>query len=385
MTLCVCVATDTSILHGVFSFLYTGLQKVCISPYFALFCCLTFGLLFIFMIFSYIPYVHFVQVSNNGATHLALADAAVQCGRGSSDEHRGINLEGSLKDDSLQSDFNAWLVNPDSIKLYSQNAGPFPDGYTLLNGQRYVRLLGWSEYLWKGSVISGYCCVGNLNNTEATASLHLFTDDEDVNRFREGKPAENYELSENVTVPPETEHCFTKWGENNPFLVTKSSYHFFILKVSENNMNFTSEISLLQNYVNTSDYTDPHQFEYNSHTFIEFPNDYSHPTEYLTICQTYSNLDQANLSHPDAESIHIRSWNSPYYWKYCFIISTVIGCVGLILAFIVLFCRFCWARQFCGYFDRNIKSTSEIQLITNEASPIERQPLLNYGSITQLD
>ena len=183
---------------------------------------------------------------------------------GNSNTHRGINLEGlQLGVDTLQGVFNAWLVRRDDLKLNSRHAGPFPYGYTLLDGERYVQLLGWSEYLWEGSVISGFCCVGNLNDTEATASLHLFTDDEDVDRYREGNPAQNYVLSETVTIPPGTEHCFTEWGRNRPFNVTKSSYHFFILKVSENNMNFTSEISLLQTYVNTSDYTDPHRFKYN--------------------------------------------------------------------------------------------------------------------------
>ena len=283
-------------------------------------------------------------MGNDGATYYILGGAAVKCGEGNSGKHRGINLE--QQDDSLQGIFNATLVPRDDLKLYSKQAETFltPCNYTTCG--QYTLLNGWDRYLWEESEISGSVCVQNQNNTEATASLHLFTDDEATIRYREGEPPKQYVLAETVNIKPGATHCFTEWGKNKPYTVKKNSYHFFILHVSQDNTNFTSKITLNQSYVNTSDYTNSHYFNYDNDTYFKFPNNYLHPTDYIAICQAPSYLDRSNISHPEAESLHIQSWNNSYLWKYYFDVLLIFGCFGLIPAcigilIIIKICYFC--------------------------------------------
>ena len=315
------------------------------SPYCALSLVLFIGFLSLCMTLSYVPYEQFVRVNSDRTTQFVLTDAAVQCGGGNSDKYKSINVQGSLQGgDSLQGIIRAWLVPRDDVRLYSQQRGPFPDGYPLLDGQRYTLLLGWSIYLWEGSVISGYCCVQNQNDTDVNASLHLFTDDEATIQYRDGEPPTRYVLAETVNIKPGTTHCFTEWGKNKPYTVKKNSYHFFILHVSKDNTNFTSKITLNQSYVNTSDYANPHYFNYDNDTYFKFPNNYLHPTDYIAICQAPSYLDRSNISHPEAESLHMQSWNNPYLWKYYFEVLLIFGCFGLIpvcIGILIIICYFC--------------------------------------------
>ena len=104
--------------------------------------------------------------------------------------------------------------------------------------------------------------------------------------------------------------------------------------LSADNMNFTSEITVLQKYVNTSDYTNPKHFTYNSHTYFPFPRGVGHLTDYVTICQAPDYLS-SNFSKPEAESLHILSWGSPYPWQVVFPVITVLSCILVFNALII--------------------------------------------------
>ena len=273
------------------------------------------------------------HMGNDGATYYILGGAAVKCGEGNSHKHSGISLE--QEDDSLQGIFNATLVSQDDLKLYSKQAETFltPCNYTTCG--QYTLLNGWDRYLWKESEISGSVCVQNQNNIEATASLHIFTDDKAKDQYQEGEPPTHCILVEMANIKPGATHCFIEWGKYKPYIVTKSSYYFFVMYISKHNMNFTAEITLLQNYVNITDYKNPHYFKYNKDTYFKFPNGYSDPTNYITICQAPSYLQHLNRNY-SAESVHIRSWKSPYH--DIFVISIVAICVCFVTAIICILC-----------------------------------------------
>ena len=288
--------------------------------------------------FTYLPYVKHLRGHQGSSTHLALSAAAVQCGSGNSLHYKGINVQGSLKSgDALQGTFSAWLVRRNKLKLYSKQIGPIPDGY-LLRDDRYALLNGWSTYTWEGSAISGFCCVQNQNNKEQTATLHIFVTDEDVKRYRDESNAKNYIFSESITIPTNEKHCFQKWGMDKPLEVDKSAYHFFVLHVSADDMNFTSEISLLQKYVNTSDYKKPKYFSYNNHTYLPFPRGFKDPTDYIVICRApYYITSSIDINKPDVWSLHVCSWGSPYGWRVVFpVVSAISGACFLMVLYITI-------------------------------------------------
>jgi hypothetical protein len=328
------------------------IQKTCCSPYFILFSCLLVALLFSGLSLSYVPYHQHLHANGGTTTHYVLTNAVVQCGEKNSQRYKGINVGGSLKTgDSLQGTFNAWLVPRDDLRLYSKQVGPYSDGYSL-TGDHYALLNGWRIYPWKDSVISGYCCVQNQNKTGQTASLHVFSNDEDVSRFQHSGNARNPIISETIDVPSNTERCFQTWGKERPLRVEQSAYHYFVLTVSADNMNFTSEITILQNYINTSDYTDPKHFNYNSHTYFPFPNGIRHPTDYVTICQAPDYLS-SNFSKPEAESLHILSWGSPYPWQVVFPVLCYIFAIEAVIIFIALCIAWLYLKSIhCNCYER---------------------------------
>ena len=308
-----------SLLTSYFSL--SGLQRVLSSPRCILFYCLVLLLLSLLLSMPYIPYLIYLKGSIDVQTHYASTNTAIDCGTGNSRTHNGISLKGSLqRGDTLDGVINAWLVRRDKLKLYSQKAGPYIDGYRPLPGDHTVQLSGWNVYLWVGSVISGYCCVQNENGTERTVSIFLFTSFDDSLNFRSGGHAENYILTETLTIPQGYDRCFSIFGQDKPLTVNESSYHIFVVQFSANNMNFSSEIDYLQNYVNTSDYSHPHEFQYDSQIHLQFPTGPEHPTDYIAICKApdYVTLKTA---HPEAGSIHIQSWGSQYWWDTLFIVT----------------------------------------------------------------
>ena len=286
--------------------------------------------------------------------HYTLSLDEVQCGQGNSLKYEGIDIQGhSEAGDSLLDTFKAFLVCKHDLKLYYRKRLPIPDG-GLLNDDHYRVLNGWQIYTWEKSSISGYCCIQNRNNlTDQTASLHVFLTKQDVTSFRNGKGAKNFVFSETITIPPNKQQCFNNWRADSPLTVTQSAYHHFTLHVSADNMNFSSEISLVQSYVNTSDYEDPKYFRFDNKTYFPYPNKFNHPTEYVVICEApdYMNpivdITRSPLVHdvpnsiysitrPEAESLHIRSCNRPYMWmKPSFIGISVVGGIGTIAVVVV--------------------------------------------------
>ena len=328
------IQTAVSALHNIILLSSTGIQKICCSPCFMLTSCLLVALFFSGLAVSYTPYHQYHYANGGTTTHYVLTNAVVQCGEGTSQRYRGINVKGSKEtDDTLLGAFSAWLVPQHDLKLYSQQVGPFPDGDSL-TGVHYALLKGWRVYPWKGSNISGFCCVQNQNKTGQTASLHVFTSDKDVSRFQRNRSARSSIISETIDVPSSTERCFQTWGRERSLTVKKSAYHYFIVTVSADNMNFTSEITVLQKYVNTSDYTNPKFFTYKSHTFFPFPRGITHPTDYVVICQAPDYLS-SNISRPEAESLHILSWGSPYWWQVAFQVFTALSCVIVVTTLII--------------------------------------------------
>ena len=235
-------------------------------------------------------------------------------------------MKGLQKSDTSQGSISAQVIRNDALKLYSEQVGPIYGGYPLYPGVHHATLPGWNNYLWERSVISGDCCVKNGNDSEATASLHLFTSDEDREQYLKGEPAEHYVLTQTINLPPTTSVCFTEWGKNKSYLVKKRAYHFFVLAVSRDNMSFDSQIRLTRKYVNISDYGNPHYFEYNTQTYFEFPNNYRHPTDFIAICHAPVSI----------KVFHIQSWNSPILPKLPFVLALSFGSIGLFSACIGL-------------------------------------------------
>ena len=240
-------------------------------------------------------------------------NTAIECGTKDSLKYSGIHLRGSMhNDDTLNDTINAWLIRKIDLKFYSQNVGPFYDGYPLRPGDHIRLLNGWGIYLWIGSVISGYCCIHNDNGTDQTASLFIFATFEDSLNFRSGEPPKHYILTETLTIPQGNTSCFKKWGRNKPVTVSKNSYYYFVVKFSADNMNFTSMIDYTQNTVNTSGYSHPHKFKYNTETYLKFPTGATNPTEYVAVCKAPD--DPISVE----KSVHIKSWGSNIFWEAFF-------------------------------------------------------------------
>ena len=289
-----------------------------------------------------VPYHKYLNGDGASATYYILNDAVIQCGAGNSQYYKGINIAGSKHPrDTLMGDFVAWLVRRDEVKRYSRQLGPFSDGYTLTNGEHFAVLERWDAYLWEGSMISGFCCVQNLNTTEHTASLHVFTSDEDVMQFQRSGKAQNFVFSETLTIPPKAKYCFEKWRQDRPLHVKKSAYHIFVLHVSADNINFTSEITYNQIYVNTSDYRYEKHFSSSSHTYFPYLSGILHPTDYVTICQAPDSIttsNNTNITRPEAVSLHILSWQSLYTWRMVLPVITTLSGLYCIEAVVVVLC-----------------------------------------------
>jgi hypothetical protein len=315
------------------------LQRCCSSVYWII---LLYLLLFGGLAVSYMPYHKYLQGNEGCTTFYTLTDAVVQCGGANSLQYEGVTVEGSFQGgDTLTGTFSTWLVREDNVTFSSQTQGPFPDGYPLSGGD-YVTLYGWKTYVWRGSIISGFSCVQNQNNIDQNATLHLFYDDQDMAHFKDTGIARNFILSETITIPANDQNCFRKWGKDAPFNVTKNAYHYFVLNVSSDNMNFTSEITVFQKSVNVSNYSDPQYFNYNNQTYFSFPNGITHPTEYITICRAPGpDYLTSNISKPDATSLHIQSCAKPHVWlKPSFGLVTAVGSVCFI-GLVVVTVRLC--------------------------------------------
>ena len=307
--------------------LSTGTRRLFSSLYCIIaFYSIIFLLFFAGTIISYTSYSIHYRATEDGETHYIYKESVVQCGAGNSFRYKGINIAGSQDEDDnmLEDTFNSWLVPENELMLYTKTVGPIKDGYQLISGVRYRRPLGWEEYLWKGTVISGFCCVKNLNiinGIDYTTSLFLFPNIDDADRLITEKIAENYVILETLSIPAGTERCFTKWGPNQNFTTTVNGFHNFVVYFSADNLEFDSSITYEERFVNTSDYQNPRSVPYLGHTYYEYP---STSTDYLVICNLPMKLG----------SLHTRSWGSPR-WNTKF---TVISSIGLVVFILSLPC-----------------------------------------------
>ena len=269
-----------------------------------------------------------------------------------------MTVEGTPKSgDTLLGVMQAWLHKEDELDYYSELHNPVIDGGAV-PGRLQVYLNGWQIYTWKGSVIYGYCCITNNGSTKQTASLYLFTDDSDVVNFVNGLGAKNTIISEPLVIPPGRQECFKQWGTDDPYTVTRNSYHFFGVDVPAN-ASYSSNITVHQVSVNTTNLGTPHYFKFNNGTEFRISKHLFRNENYIAVCKTPSDTpliegaSQLNVSRNEFEvnynsslasmvgsqSVHINSCSVPWPWRYKHIIylPNLIIAVGIVLFFTIMF------------------------------------------------
>lgn len=294
-------------------------------------CCPLILLIFIAIFTPWSVFYGLYHRSEACATHYALANAVVQCGYGTSKYYQGIEIRVS-SGDSLQGTLRAWNVREDDLILYSRPIGPYNIDDKLRSP--YALLEGWDMYLWEGSVISGFCCVQSRNNDSQTAMLNVFLSEDDAFSFisSEGN-TENYIFSETIKIPRYDQNCFRNWGVDRPLRVKRSAYHVFVLHTStDSNMTFIYNTTIIQKYVNVSDYENPRYFSHKSETYFPYPNGIGNPTDYVTICEAPDYVYQSisNTSSSDDYSTDIISCVTPYGWITP-VFATIAGICGVLL------------------------------------------------------
>ena len=371
MHACMCVHVCMSVCVGLcltFKHLCFSLNSVCEK---ACRCCVITTLCaFLVTIFitsllftsSYPTYAAILQRQPHSRTDYTLTLDTVQCGAANSLFYGGIRVEGTLKaGDTLQGVIQAWRVNEKHLKLYPEPQPPVIDGGFISQHERLI-LNGWQIYTWKHSIISGFCCIENNATSEQTASLYLFTSDQDITNFNQGERARNAILSDTITIPPKSLRCFSKWGPKAPFIVSRNSYHFFGID-APGNSNFTSNITVTQMKVNTSDYGTPQYFRFDNSTHFPLPGHVFSRNKYIIICKAplYESAVVANTMTREpqfvslldtikprlgAESAHIVSTNEPHRWmKIALPITSALGVVGIIACIVV--CVVCMCQSKC--------------------------------------
>ena len=262
-----------------------------------------------------------------------------------------MTVEGTPKSgDTLLGVMQAWLHKEDELDYYSELHNPVIDGGAV-PGRLQVFLNGWQIYTWKGSGIYGYCCITNNGSTEQTAWLYLFTNDSDVVNFVNGLGAKNTIISEPLVIPPGRQECFKQWGTDDPYTVTRNSYHFFGVDVPAN-ASYSSNITVHQVSVNTTNLGTPHYFKFNNGTEFRISKHLFRNENYIVICKAPSDtpliegVNQLNVSRSKSEvdnsslasmvgsqSVHINSCSVPWSWK---IIPILILVGGIALFFVIL-------------------------------------------------
>ena len=303
----------------------------------------------LFLISTFPVYIEMLKSDRDCATHYVLTLDSIQCGEVNSLRFSGIEIEGSLRTgDKLQGGMKTWLVHEKDLKLYSQPNPPVRDG-AYVPHHTHLLLNGWQLYTWKNSVIFGYCCIWNNGTTKQTASLYMFRNDEDVQNFKDGEGPSNAILSDTITIPPSRQECFKKWGTGAPFTVTHSSYHFIVVDAPANTT-FSSNITVMQTVVNTSDYGAPHYFRYDNSTHFKVSGHLFSQNKYITICKAplYARTLHQRIviddgftlaSQVGSESLHIRSCNEPQAWmKPTFLTLFAIGLGGLFVSCLLCIC-----------------------------------------------
>jgi hypothetical protein len=271
---------------------------------------------------------------------------SVQCGEASSLQFSEIEITGKNNEgDTLQGVLQAWLVNKKHLKFYFEYQKPVIDSGNFTDREP-LPLNGGQIYTWINSTIYGYCCIRNHGATEQTASLYMFTSDEDIINFIGNGGARNAILSDSIQIPPDgKEQCFRKWGPHAPFHVKRNSYHFIGVDFPANS-SFSSNVTVWKMDVNTTGFKTPHFFKHDNST--QFPISFS-LDEYIVVCKAplYKNATTPLKLVPNrveklgATSLHIGSCNKPHHWmKIVFPSSLVIGVILLFstIAFFIVVC-----------------------------------------------
>lgn len=275
----------------------------------SIFLCTIFTIAFASLMASLPLYAIYLEGSEECQVNYILSNDTTQCGYGNSLQYRDADIKGCpLNGDELTATLNVWQIRYNELILYSQALPPVNS-----NGQTAYHstflLMEQQLYMWKDSVIAGFCCIANNNEEDKTASLHVFHIVEDVYRFELGDSVTNAVFSERIHLQPKKTSCFQKWGTNSPFTVTHSSYYFIGIDLPEN-MNYTANITVMQTYVNVSDYPNskPKHFRRDNHTSFSYPDKWFHQTDYLYICEAPSVYLEE--SEPDSVSLHVCTCNN---------------------------------------------------------------------------
>ena len=290
--------------------------------------------------------VYFIELYRNlecETYDIIPAGGSIECGTASSLQYSRITLLAVQESgDTGLSEIQAWLTKDKDMTFYSEFQQPFI-GRGIVSDRKQVLLNGSQIYTWKGSVIYGYCCITNHGTTEQTASLYIFTSDEDANNFISGQGTRNAILSDKMRVPPAhgdlEPHCFSKWGSDAPFNVKNNSYHFIGVDIPENST-YSSNVTVLLVNVNTSDYGMPHKFA-NTSTSLSLSGKPFSTTNYVAICAAQS-LTSDSEAYPMEKATHILSCNEPHRWmKIVFPIALAVGLCLFVIVCIAISCICC--------------------------------------------
>lgn len=314
----------------------------------------------------YVPYLTLLPRQAICSTNYVLATDDIQCGSANSFAYSAIRIEGNQqKGDHIKGLIEAWLTKKNNLTLYSRL---HPSIVIPANSKtrQQILLVGWQIYTWTGSVIYGYFCITNNDVIEKTAYLYIFTSDADAESFINDNKTTNPVLFDSITIPPEKDlQCFEKWGPGKPFEVSRSSYHYIGVDIPGNS-NFTYNVTVLQMFVNGSDYSDTHFFNYANSTTLSIastPNNLFIDEDYIAICKapmcmslkpfetqsvrTPTTTASDLISSYGAVSLHLTSCNEPYHWrKIVFPALLGVGVPMLILTSGLFLITCCCMRKF---------------------------------------
>ena len=292
------------------------------------------ALLSLLLAVTYVPYDVYLKGSGDCTEYEVVTPEPVLCGEGSSRRYDGVST--TIVEETPQGEaIRASLVDRSDLKFYSQDKS-LPNNSEPLRGN--VRFnSGHVVYTWSGSVIFGSCCVENQDSINQTATLEIY--DSYDNAFRPG--GGNRVFSETITAEVDAVTCFQDWSNENPFVVEKSAYYIFALRsAADSNMNYATEMTVHQQFVNTSDYTNTNYFTSSNYSYFPYRGGVTNPTDYVTICEAPPPLiDPGNL--------HVQSCPKSRPWvKGLFIAFIPIGTV-LFFVLVVAIVYYCihWKRK----------------------------------------
>ena len=236
---------------------------------------------------------------------------------------------------STNKPIKSWLVPTKQLKFYIQLRGPIAFNDSLSSS---VLFDSHPIYTWRGSNISGECCITNNNNSPATAQLELFP-----SLASAIHPKSNQTVyRETITVSTNSTMCFKEWGPGKSFAVKEEGYYFFLLSVSEN-IKYTFKMNISQVYVNESDYSDPQYFTSSNHSYYMYDKCFKNDITQSRI--SYVSLCLASADDVETDYLMIHSCplqlNSTILWLVLMIalVVSALIIVGLTVVIIACFCQ----------------------------------------------